>query len=109
MVHDLRWSGPVVSQARQVLPGSTYLVTRRCTQRQFRLRPSALTNQIVAYCLALAADRTGVLLHAVCVLSDHWRGVVSDPQARLPEFLGYYHKLVAKAVNASLGRWENLW
>ena len=98
-----------MSLPRQILPASVYLVTRRCTQRQFLLRPSALVNQIFAYCLALAAERTGVIVHAFCVLSDHWHGVVSDPDARLPEFLEHVHKLVAKAVNASLGRWENLW
>lgn len=94
---------------REILPGQTYLVTRRCTQRQFLLRPSPLTNQLVRYCLALAASRTGVLVHAVCVMSNHWHGVVTDPLARLPEFLEYFHRLLARAQNASLGRWENLW
>jgi hypothetical protein len=41
-----------MSLPRQVLPGSTYLVTRRCTQRQFLLKPTRLTCQIFAYCLA---------------------------------------------------------
>jgi REP element-mobilizing transposase RayT len=98
-----------VTLPRQILPGKTYLITRRCTQRQFLLRPSRMTNQNVEYCLALAAERTGVLLHAVCVMSNHWHGVVTDPQARLPEFLEIFHKLVAKVQNASLGHWENLW
>jgi putative transposase len=91
------------------LPGRSYLITRRCTQRQFLLRPSRLTNHIIQYCLALAAERTGTLIHAVCFMSNHWHGVLTDPQARLPEFLEIFHKLVAKAQNASLGRWENLW
>jgi REP element-mobilizing transposase RayT len=84
-------------------------VTRRCTQRQLLLKPSRLTNQIVRYCLALAANETGVLIHAVCFMSNHWHGVITDPFARLPEFLESFHRLVAKAQNASLGRWENLW
>jgi len=42
-------------------------------------------------------------------MSNHWHGVLTDPGARLPEFLEIFHKLVAKAQNASLGRWENLW
>jgi putative transposase len=50
-----------------------------------------------------------VLVHAVCFMSNHWHGVVSDPFARLPEFLEHFHRLVAKALNASLGRWENFW
>lgn len=94
---------------REVLPGKTYLVTRRCTQRQFLLKPSRRTNQLVRYCLAVAARKTGVLVHAVCVMSNHWHGVVTDPMARLPEFLEHFHRLLARAQNASLGRWENLW
>lgn len=94
---------------RQILPGRSYLITRRCTQRQFLLRPSRVTNQNVQYCLALAAERTGILLHVVCFMSNHWHGVLTDPEARLPEFLEIFHKVVAKSQNASLGRWENLW
>ena len=45
----------------------------------------------------------------VCFMSNHWHGVVTDPFARLPEFLEHFHRLLAKAQNASLGRWENLW
>ena len=98
-----------MTHPREILPGRTYLVTRRTTQRQFLLRPSTGTNQNVRYCLALAAERTGVILHAVCVMSNHWHGVVTDPDARLPEFTECFHKLLAKAQNASLNRWENLW
>ena len=97
-----------MSLPRQILPGSTYLLSRRCTQRQFLLKPTAMTTQIFMYVLAIAAKKTGVLLHAVCVLSNHWHAVVTDPEGRLPDFMCYVNKYVAKAVNASLGRWENL-
>jgi putative transposase len=98
-----------VTAPREILPGQIYLVTRRCTQRQFLLTPTPRTNQIARYCLALATRQTGVVLNAVCVMSNHWHGVVSDPLARLPQFLGRFHGLLAKAQNAALGRWENLW
>jgi hypothetical protein len=42
-------------------------------------------------------------------MSNHWHGVVSDPEGRLPDFLARFHRLVARAQNASLGHWENLW
>ncbi len=34
---------------RQVLPGTTYLVTRRCAQREFLLKPSERTTAIFKY------------------------------------------------------------
>lgn len=94
---------------RQVLPGTTYLITRRCAQRAFLLRPCPTTNAIFLYVLALAASRFGIHLHAYCVLSNHFHLVVTDPGARLPAFEQYLDSLVARAVNAALGRWEAFW
>jgi len=94
---------------RQVLPGTTYLVTRRTFQRQFLLRPSPITNAVFLYVLSVAARRFGVQVHAFCVLSNHFHLVVTDPDARLPAFEQYLDALVARALNASLGRWESFW
>ncbi len=100
---------PGMTAPRQVLPNTTYLVTRRCSQRQFLLRPSTETNRIFLYVLAAAAVRFGVQVHAFCVLSNHFHLVVTDPGARLPAFEQYLDSLVARALNASLGRWESFW
>jgi REP-associated tyrosine transposase len=94
---------------RRILPGVTYLVTRRCAGRQLLLRPSPTTSAIFLYVLAVAAERFGIQVHAYCVLSNHWHAVVTDPDARLPAFEQYLDSLVARAVNASLGRWESFW
>jgi REP element-mobilizing transposase RayT len=100
---------PDVTAPRRVVPGSTYLVTRRCYQRTFRLRPSACTSKILAYCLAVALEKTGVVLHAACFMSNHHHLVVTDPRGELPNFLRELHRLTAKAMNAAQGQWDNLW
>ncbi len=94
---------------RQILHGTTYLITRRCSERRFFLRPSTTTNAIFRYVLAVAAERFEIPVHAFCVLSNHFHLVVTDPNARLPEFQRYLDSLVARAVNCSLGRWESFW
>jgi putative transposase len=94
---------------RQVLPGVTYLATRRCTQREFLLKPSRVTSEVFLYVLAIAAQRFEIELHAFCVLSNHYHLVLTDPHARLPAFHQLLDALVARAVNASLGRWESFW
>jgi REP-associated tyrosine transposase len=95
---------------RQVLPGTTCLVTRRCSQRQFLLKPSPkTTNEVFLYVLAVAAQRFGIQVHAFCVLSNHFHLVVTDVLARLPAFHQFLDALVARALNASLGRWEAFW
>ncbi len=95
--------------ARQIIPGATYLITRRTTQRQYLLVPRRETVEIIRYCLAYAATRTGVLIHAVIFMSNHYHIVATDPLGVLPVFVECLNRLIAKAVNASLGRWENLW
>lgn len=94
---------------RQVLPNVTYLVTRRCAQRQHLLKPSRVVTDVFRYVLALAAKRHGIKLHVACVLSNHYHLVVTDPRARLPAFLQLLDGLVARAINAYLGRWETFW
>jgi REP element-mobilizing transposase RayT len=98
-----------VTAPRRIVPGATYLVTRRTTQRQFLLKPSELTNGTVGYILGVAAERFGIRLHAFVVLSNHIHIVLTDPAARLPRFCQYFDSLVARAMNAGLGRWEAFW
>jgi hypothetical protein len=50
-----------------------------------------------------------VLVHAFCVLSNHYHLLVTDPDARLPAFMQVLDSLVARATNAALGRWEGFW
>lgn len=94
---------------RPVHAGTTYLITRRCLNRSYFLRPSAMVAQIFSYVLALAAQRTGVQVHAYCVLSNHFHLVVTDPLARLPAFQQLLDSFVARAVNALIGRKETFW
>jgi putative transposase len=98
-----------VTAPRQILPGTTYLITRRCTQREFLLRPSALTNAILLYVLAVAAQRTGVVVHAFCVMSNHLHLVLTDVWGRLPEFEHFLDGTAARTLNVLLGRSQALW
>src|SRR5512140_2683269 len=98
-----------VTAPRRGVPGTTYMVSRRCAQREFLLKPSALTNLIVKFVLAVAAARYGVLIHALCVMSNHWHIVLTDPKGNLPDFSHLLDGVVAKALNALHGRWESFW
>ena len=94
---------------RQILAGKTYLVTRRCSERRFFLRPCEQTNAIFRYTLAVVAQRYNVRVHAFCVLSNHYHLVLTDSHAKLPDFHRDLDGLVARATNCSLGRWESFW
>jgi putative transposase len=75
----------------------------------FLLRPSALVNAVFEYVLAAKAQEHGILLHAYCVLSNHWHCVLTDPLGKLPEFQRDLGSTVARALNAAHGRWESFW
>src|SRR6185295_6649781 len=62
---------------RQVLPRQFYLITRRCTQRQFLLRPDAPTNNAFLYSLIDAASRCEIDVLLPCAMSNHYQ--VSPP------------------------------
>jgi len=98
-----------MSAPRCVLPGTTYLLTRRCSERRFFLRPSPKVNAILLYCLALAARRFGVLIHAFCFLSNHVHLVATDERGELPLFMHLFDQLSARALNCLFGRFEALW
>lgn len=92
-----------------MIAGKAYLVTRRTAQRQFLLKPSQLTTNTFGYVLAVAAAKYRILVHVIAVLSNHYHLVITDPRAELPAFLQYLDSLVARAMNASYGRWESFW
>jgi REP element-mobilizing transposase RayT len=98
-----------MSLPRQVVPGSFWMVTRRCAQRQLLLRPDAETNNTFTYCLAEAAQRFDIELVLPSVLSNHHHTIVYDRHGRIIEFVEHLHKMSAKCQNALRGRWENLW
>ena len=94
---------------RQILPGSTYLITRRCLLRSFFLKPSKTINDIFLYCLAYAARTYHIRVHAFCVMSNHFHLVVTDTKGLLPDFMHRLDMYVARAVNSHLDRSEYLW
>lgn len=66
-------------------------------------------NDVFLFLLAVAAQRFAVQVHAFCVMSNHFHLVLTDPEARLPAFHQFLDALVARALNAHLGRWEAFW
>jgi hypothetical protein len=85
------------------------MITRRCTQRQFLLRPDAETNATFLYCLAEAAQRFEIDVILPCALSNHHHTIVFDRHGRVVEFAAHLHKFIAKAMNALRRRRENFW
>jgi len=98
-----------MSLPRPVLPGAYYMITRRCSQRQFLLRPDRATNNAYLYCLIEAALRFQIDLVIMCMMSNHHHVVIRDRFGRYPEFIEHLHRMIARSQNALRGRWEHFW
>lgn len=85
------------------------MITRRCTQRQFLLRPDDDTNNAFTYCLVEAAQRVDIDVLLTCAMSNHHHTVIFDRHGRYPEFVEQFHKMVARSQNVLRGRVENFW
>ena len=83
---------------RRVVPGTTYLLTRRCMHRRFTLVPRGVVPKLFGYCVALAAERHGVEVHADTCMSNHWHAAVTDTDGNIPEFCRDVHSLSARAL-----------
>jgi putative transposase len=94
---------------REVIPGRFYMVTRRCTQRLFLMRPDKETNNAFIYCLGEAARRFDIDVLLTCAMSNHHHTVIYDRHGVVPAFTEHFHKMFAKSQNALRGRWENFW
>ncbi len=98
-----------MSVPRQVLPDQFHMITRRCTQRTFLMRPDEETNNAFLYCLAEAAKRFEIDIIASSVQSNHHHTALFDRHGRHVEFMEHLHKMVAKCMNCLRGRSENFW
>lgn len=94
---------------RAVVPGRFLIVMRRCTQRQFLLRPDKETCNAFVYCLAEAAKRFQLEVILSQMERNHHHTALYDPYGREVEFREHFHKMMARSQNALRGRWENMW
>jgi len=85
------------------------MITRRCSERRFFLRPDEDTNNAFIYCLALAAERANVQITFSVAMSNHHHTGIHDPDGNFPVFTEHFHGLLARCQNAHLGRLENFW
>ena len=90
---------------RRQEPGQYYLVTTRCHQARFFLRPDSDVNAAVLEWLARGQERfPAIRIHAVCVMSNHLHFVLRDEESELAPWASYVLGNLARAVNRIRGR-----
>ena len=94
-----------MSHPRSIMPGATYMITRRTILRHMLFRPDPAITQLILYALAVSAQRYRIQVHALCAMSTHLHIVLTDPDGILPSFLQFFHRLVALGTKV-LRRWD---
>ena len=95
---------------RRTIPGQTYLITRRCSERRFFLKPIPEINEIVRYGLGLSLERfAGIKLHGYVFMGNHMHLVLTDEDGVLSDFMAYLCAHIARAANRQWGRSERFW
>jgi REP element-mobilizing transposase RayT len=98
-----------MSTPRPVFPGRFLFITRRCTQREFLLRPDEPTCNAFVYVLGEAAKRFEMRTILAQMMPNHHHTALYDRHGHDVEFREHFHKMMAKSQNALRGRWENFW
>ncbi|PKN56979.1 MAG: hypothetical protein CVU56_13405 [Deltaproteobacteria bacterium HGW-Deltaproteobacteria-14] len=91
------------------MPGAVVMVTRRCIDRRFFMRPDADVRAALEYLMAVGMARFGVVIVAAAFLSNHYHLILADPEGRYPAFLQWFDSLVARVVNCRRGRRGRFW
>ncbi len=94
---------------KQFLPNEVMEVVRRTSGRRFLLKPTRAMTEAILYCLAEAAQRTGVRLHSYNFLTNHEHLIASAPKANIPEFTQRFHRHVALCAKVLHHEEENVW
>ena len=88
---------------RMFVPGEIYLVTMRCFQGRFLLRPSEQTNEVLGGVLARAVRLSGVELFAFTFASNHMHLLVRAPRGNMPRFMQHLATNISKKVGFLAG------
>jgi REP-associated tyrosine transposase len=91
-------------------PGQLVLVTNRCAEARFFLKPSSELNDRVIGVLGRAQRRCGVEIVLAIVLSSHFHLLVVVKDAKqLAEFMHFVDTNLAKVTSRLLGRIGPFW
>jgi putative transposase len=94
-----------VSQPRQIIPGNTYLISRRALRRHYLLRPEYVVSNLFIFFLAVFGAKYGFQINAFCILSTHEHLIVTDTLGNLPDFFHDLHRLTALVLKV-YRKWE---
>ena len=118
-----------MSSPQQYLPGTFYEVTRRCVERAHKLTPNyasrekysssdaasrpavprtSTVEKLYQYATGAYAERYGVEVVAVCIMSNHIHEILFDRRGEISKFLQHRNAMFANLVKVRYGLPESI-
>jgi putative transposase len=76
-------------------PDMIYMVSNRCVDELFLMRPDARVNALVLGCLARAVEKHGVELIGFVFMANHFHLVLRAPNNNLSAFMQDFERWLA--------------
>ena len=94
---------------RRHIAGQVALLTRRCSERRYFLRPDAYINEVAAFEVGKAATNHGQEIYGAMAMSNHVHFAVGDTTGERSKFMQSSMSGIARARNCDLERSGHFW
>lgn len=98
-----------MTQPRRHIAGQVALLTRRCFERRYFLRPDNYINDVIPFEVGKACKRHGQHVYAAVAMSNHVHFAVGDTTGDRSDFMRDAMSGIARARNRHLERRSFFW
>ena len=98
-----------MTKPRRHIEGQVALLTRRCSERRYFLRPDDYIRKVARFEVGKAAVRHGQHVYAAVAMSNHVHLAVGDTTGERSKFMQDVMSGIARARNCDLGRRGHFW
>ena len=98
-----------MTKPRRHIAGQVALLTRRCSERRYFLRPDGYINEVGAFEVGKAATNHGQEIYGAMAMSNHVHFAIGDTTGERSKFMQDAMSGIARARNCDLGRTGYFW
>lgn len=98
-----------MTKPRRHIAGQVALITRRCSERRYFLRPDDYINDVTPFEIGKAANKYGQHVYAAVAMSNHIHVVLGDTTGDRSKFMQESMSGIARARNCDLERTGHFW
>ncbi len=98
-----------MTKPRRHIAGQVAMLTRRCSERRYFLRPDDYINKVAPFEVGKAANKHGQKVYGAMAMSNHVHFIVGDTTGERSKFMQDSMSGIARARNSDLLRTGHFW